>query len=121
MVEKYKNLFLITVKLVLSGHSNNTLKIGYQYRLSLNASRKHGSIQTYFRPLLSYHFQKISLFCLFLKWPHKSGFNVHTPIRLVGALKMQIPASATAQFGYCHCNSLFDSKEATFLHRYLLV
>ena len=56
-----------TVKPVFSGHSRSTPKIGFQYRLSLNAGQKYcrmlRSILQYFRPSLSYHFPLRSLFC----------------------------------------------------------
>ena len=60
-----------TVKPVLSGHSKRTPKIGFRYRLSLNASQKYcrmllWSILQYFRPSLSYYILFRPLFCLFL-------------------------------------------------------
>ena len=56
---------------VLSCHSKWTPKIGFHYRLSLNAGQKYcryskGSILQYFWPSLSYHFPLRPLFCLFL-------------------------------------------------------
>ena len=59
-VIKYPGVHLNTVKPVLSGHSERRPNIGFQDRLSLNASQK------YFRPSLSYHLQLRPLFCLFL-------------------------------------------------------
>ena len=58
------------VKPVLSCHSKRRPKIGFQYRLSLNAGQKYcrmlESILQYFRPTLSYHLSLRPLFCLFL-------------------------------------------------------
>ena len=50
----------VLVKPVLSGHSKRTLKIGFQYQLTLNAGQRYcrmlqESILQYFQPSLSYH------------------------------------------------------------------
>ena len=77
----------ITVKPVLSGHSERKPKIAFQDLLTLNAGQiiaecsKGGggvvgggggeSILQYFRPSLTYHLPLRSLF-----WPLKTGFTV---------------------------------------------
>ena len=67
-------------KTCLKYPSKRRPKIGFQYRLSLNAGQKYcrmpqESILQYFRPSLSYHLSLRPLFCLFY-WPLKTGFTV---------------------------------------------
>ena len=59
---------MVTVKLVLSGHSKRIQKIGFQDRLPHNAGQKYcrmlqESILQYFLPSLSYHISLRPLFC----------------------------------------------------------
>ena len=69
-----------TVKPVLSGHSKNMTKIGFQDRLSLNAGQKycrmeHSAILTTFIKLPF----AIKIFVLsILEWTLKTGFTVPT-------------------------------------------
>ena len=56
-----------TVKPVLSSHSKNVPKIGFQLmQVKSIVECSKGSILQYFRPSLSYHFPLRPLFCLFL-------------------------------------------------------
>ena len=82
-----------TVEPVLSGHSKRTPKIGFQYRLSLNAGQKYCRMLPFrskvFQNAPGEHsailltFIKLSfviktfVFSIF-KWPLKTGFNVGT-------------------------------------------
>ena len=63
-----------TVKPVLSGNSKRRQKIGFQYRLSLNAGQKYcrmlqDSILQYFRPTVIYHLSLRPLFLSIFEWP----------------------------------------------------
>ena len=63
--------YLVTVKPVLSGHSQRIQKLGFEDRLLLNACQKYcrmlqKSILKYFRPSLSYHLSSRHSFGLFL-------------------------------------------------------
>ena len=71
-----RRLQVYSVRPVLSGHLKRP-KNGFQDQLSLNAGQKNcRSILQYFRPALRYHLSLRSLFCLFIKWPRKTGFTV---------------------------------------------
>ena len=77
--------FQYTLKPVLSGHSKRTQKIGFQYRLSVNAGQKYckmGSIIKYFPPSLSYHFLLRLLICLFL-CGHLRKVLLYTQIKIL--------------------------------------
>ena len=57
-------------------------KIGFQYRLSLNAGQRYcrllqGEHSAILQPSLSYRFPLRPLFCLFFKWPLKTGFTIY--------------------------------------------
>ena len=58
-------------------------KVGFQYRLSLNAGQKYGSILQYFRPSLSYHLSLRYLFCLFLSGRLRQVYTVHHQIETI--------------------------------------
>ena len=73
--------FMSTIKPVLSGHSKQTPNIGFQYRLSLNGSQKYcrmlkGEHSVILLTFIKLPFPLRPLFCLFFKWPLKTGFTV---------------------------------------------
>ena len=74
-----------TVKPVLSGHSNRTPKIGFQYQLSLNAGQKYcRMLQREHSAILSTFIKlpfSIKTFVLSIfKWSLKTGFTVFMKI-----------------------------------------
>ena len=75
-------MFVSTVKPVLSGHSKTTPKIGFQYRLSLNAGQKYGRMLRGEHSAIHSTFIKlpfpIKTFVMSVfKWPLKTGFTNH--------------------------------------------
>ena len=111
-----------TVKPVLSGHSKRTSKIGFQYRLWLNAC------QTYCRMLQGEHSAILSTFIKLplsivtfalsiFKWPLKTGFTVTdhpcnfcretTNESFLKILVLVVYASRDSSEGLVHLCSLF--------------
>ena len=74
-------MHLNTVKPVLSGHSKRTPKIGFQYRLSLNADQKYcrmlqGEHSAILSTSIKLQFSINTLVLSVFKWPLKTGFTV---------------------------------------------
>ena len=72
---------LCTVKPVLSGHSKRRPKIGFQYRLLLNAGQKYcrmlqGEHSAILSTFIKLPFAK-SFVMSILEWPLKTGFTVY--------------------------------------------
>ena len=73
--------FCITVKPVLSGHSKRTPKIGFQYRLSLNASQKYcrmlqGEHSAILVTFIKLPFSIKTFVLSIFEWLLKTGFTV---------------------------------------------
>ena len=73
--------FVFTVKPVLSRHSKRTPKIGFQYRVSLNAGQKYcrilqgehsAMLSTFIKQPFAIKIVDLSTF----EWPLKTGFTV---------------------------------------------
>ena len=72
MIER-KHCSFNTVKPVLSGHSQRRPKIGFEYRLSLNAGQKYSAIlSTFIKLPFVFKTFVLSIF----EWPLKTGFTV---------------------------------------------
>ena len=74
-------LFEHTVKPVLSGYSNRTPKIGFQYQLSLNAGQKYcrmlqGEHSAILSTFIKLPFSIKTFVLSIFKWPLQTGFTV---------------------------------------------
>ena len=75
------HVYTYTVKLVLSGHSKRTPKIGFQYQLLLNAGQKYcrmlqGEHSAILSTFIKLPFVFKTLVITIFVWPLKTGFTV---------------------------------------------
>ena len=84
-------LIIDTVKPVLSGHSKRTPKIGFQYRLSLNACQKYCRMlhSAILLTCIKLSFSIKTLVLSIFKWPLKTGFTVFSIKNLIPLIDAQ--------------------------------